>query len=450
MKAVEADRASADLLRDTSIPAPRLNTRLLQAKAVPGLVFGVSVSGIALGTFGLGPNTLHTPSVLLLALLCLGLLSLSLHARRLSGQWEWKLLILAGVSLASAAFAFLLPEYMYGLQFNAIAHRSLFSAVLLLVVAVPAACSSLYYLLGATPRAEDLSRYPLILLPVVLVLVAYALVIVRLVGDGLPELDWTVITTAFHSEGAQQAGMKNHILGTLLLVGLTSLIALPVGMGAGVFVSEYSRGWPSTVVRLSATALRAISLLILALTAVTLVRYSSGTFLSDVFSGYWHDANGHKHVTNGSFVTAAIVLSLLVIPVIARATEEGCRSLPSELREGSFALGASEGHTLTRVVLPWAFPNIVTALLLGAAEAAGSVAVLLFMAGTGEHGVSPLSEVTSLAFLVFDAQQGARPVQVYEGPYQYSAALLVLLMTFGLSAAALVLKWRFTRRYRGT
>jgi phosphate transport system permease protein len=99
---------------------------------------------------------------------------------------------------------------------------------------------------------------------------------------------------------------------------------------------------------------------------------------------------------NGSYFTAAIILSLLVIPVIFRSTEEGIRSLPPEIRDGSMALGAPEGYTLTRIILPWSLPNILTGLLIGCAEVAGSVAVIMFIAGTGENGVSPLGEVTPL------------------------------------------------------
>jgi ABC-type phosphate transport system permease subunit len=243
--------------------------------------------------------------------------------------------------------------------------------------------------------------------------------------------------------------MRNHILGTLLLIGLTAGIALPIGVGSRVFLSEYARGWLATMIRMSTALLRAISLLILGLTAVSLIRYTGGMPLSGVLTGTYRDANGVQHTAGGSFVLAAIVLSLLIIPVVSRATEEGCSSLPGDLREGSLSLGASEGHTLTRVVLPWALPNIVTGLVLGCAEAAGSVAILLFIAGAGDRGVGPLSQVTSLSFLIFEVRYGPKPFRDLIGPYQFSAALLLLVITLGLTVAALVLKRRFASRYRG-
>ena len=116
------------------------------------------------------------------------------------------------------------------------------------------------------------------------------------------------------------------------------------------------------------------------MTAFSLASATTGTWLSPFIHGTYFDGYLQETSPGGSFFTASLILSLLVIPVIARATEEGCRSLPLDLREGSLALGASEETTLWRVVLPWSLPNIVTAVLLGSAEAAGSVAVLMFIA----------------------------------------------------------------------
>ena len=417
-------------------------------KAVPALTFGLSAMGIVVGSLSLFINSLEAYPVPLLVILCPFLLALFLHARRLHGESERKLLILSGISLVSAIILWAIPEYLYGFHINGIVHRSLISAILLFMVAIPTSCSSLYYLLGATPRTRDISRYPIILPPVFLALACYAILIFYLIVEGAPSLDWGVISTPYQGHPLYQAGMRNHILGTLILMALTSLISLPIGVGAGVFVTEYG-GRFSGVVRFSTTALRAISVFILGITAFSLVTYSSGTSLSDIFAGYYYDVNGFKHVAHGSFITAAIFLSLLVIPLIARATEEGLRSLPPELREGSLALGTSEGHTLIHVLLPWSLPNIVTGLLLGCAEAAGSVAIILFLARTGEYGIGPLGEVTSLSYFIFDCRYGIKMFRDLVSPYQYSAVLLLLTITMGLSIVALLLKRRFAKRYRG-
>lgn len=426
---------------------------ILKEKTVPALTLALSALGILLGCLSLLLNTLEAFPIPLLGLLSFSLLCLLLQAYRLNKLWERRLMILCSFSIISAILLRALPEFLFGFEINAIIHRSLISAFLLLAIAVPSACFSLYHLLGATPKAHDLSRYPLIILPVFLILAVYGLLIHFIIERGAPNLNWEIISVPWigwdriAEEYVDQPGMRNHILGTLLLIALTSLIALPIGVAAGVLMSNDEK--LAAVVRFSTTSLRAISVLVLGVTALSLVGYSEGTFLEGIFHGYYYDVHGLRRLTDGSFLTAAIFLSLLVIPVIARATEQGIRSLPSNLREGSLALGASEGYTLKRIILPWALPNTVTGFLLGCAEAAGSVAVIMFMAGRGEFGVSPLSEVTSLAYFIFDVPHCPGTFGDLMRPYQFSAALLLLVITTGLGIAGLILKQRFAQRYRG-
>jgi phosphate transport system permease protein len=203
-------------------------------------------------------------------------------------------------------------------------------------------------------------------------------------------------------------------------------------------------------VRFATTSLRAISLLILAFFAISLANLGKNTFLAPLFSGTYTKLGEELLSEGGSFLLAGLVISLVIIPVIARATEEGCRSTPTELREGSLALGATEDLTLRRIILPWALPNIVTAWLLGCAETAGAVAVLLYIAGTGEFGVGLNRQVTSLAYYIFnsyfftDLARGG-----LMRPYVYMAAMLLMMITLGLGVAALLSKRWFVRRYRG-
>jgi ABC-type phosphate transport system permease subunit len=328
--------------------------------------------------------------------------------------------------------------------------------------------ASIFYLLGAKPRAEDVARYPLILLPVILAVGLYLLLIQQMVVRGAFNFDLNILRAPFYYHSTpvktfiagdwpkwtavikQQAGMLNHVLGTFLLIALTIGISFPVSAGAGIFLSEYGDGRLAGVARFAINSLRAISVLILGLTAYSLSEYSTGTFLAPILHGTFFNGWEEQVVFHGgSYLTASLAMSLLVIPVITRATEEGCRSLPPELREGSLALGASEETTLRRVVVPWALPNIVTAILLGSVETAGSVAVLLFIAGRGDYGVGPFRQVTSLAFLVFDAQFGDLVFSGMMKYYQFMAALLLLALTLTLGLVALGTKRWLVKRFRG-
>ncbi len=238
-----------------------------------------------------------------------------------------------------------------------------------------------------------------------------AAVMGALLVRGLPELSRSVILGDFTPPSAStrlQAGFANHLLGTGLLIVLTAAFSLPIGVGTGVFLNEYAPLRLASVVRFCTTALRGISVLLLGLTAVSLIQATQDTSLGSLLVGTFEDDSGNPTLQGGSFVLAASIISLLVIPVIARATEEGCRSVPSGLREGSAALGAAEGVTLWRIVLPWALPNIVTSLLLGAAEASGSLATLLFIGSSGVQGVGLLKPVTSLSYALFDTHTARR------------------------------------------
>ena len=430
----------------------------------------ISAFALVMGCLSLSLNSLEAYPTVLLFLLSLSFFSLFILVRQTTKNNNWVMLFFCILAAIFAVLHMALPEYLYGFNLNAIIHRSFISALLLIAIATPAICYSLFYFFGATPKALDISRYPLLILPALLILIVYTLLLAQVVTKGVSSFSWKILITAFKSHNwvetvwkdgwpvrishtLLQAGMLNHILGTLLLMLMTAIIALIVGVGVGVYISEYSKGWFASTIRFSSQVLRAISIFILAITAYNLVRYARGTFLSSIICGFYYDEIGTKHIASGSYLTAAIFLALLVIPIIANATEEGIRSLPKEISEGSFSLGASREYTLSHILLPWSMPNIITGLILGCAEAAGSLTVILFLAGTGEYGVSPWNGVTSLTYFIFNGQFGRTlgNAQFYDlnYKYQYMAAVILLVITFGLTIGALTLKNKVARRFKG-
>jgi len=435
-------------------------------KVIAILAMVVTGSGIVLGCLSLSLNSLDFYSKPLLIIIGISLLALFAYVHY-GRTKEWKLLVFSLMAIISAYVLNMLPNYLYGFHINAIIHRSFISAILLLAVSIPSFCYSMYYCLGAVPRAQDLSRYPLILLPIVLMLIAYGILVFRLFALGIPNINWHMLTTPYEWQTWQtivwqngwptwvpqqlhQSGISNFILGTLLLMLMTIIISLPIGIGVGIYITEYSSGFLANVIKTSCTVLRSISVFILGLTAITIVRYSQNTFMSRIFAGYFYDASGNIHQANGSFFTAALIVSLLVIPIIARATEEGIRSSPREMAEGSYALGASKWHTIANVLIPWSLPNVTTGLLLGCAEATGSLATIWFISGTGQYGIGPFNQVTSLSYFIFYAR-GDIDMNFHkvEGIYQYSAAVIMILITVILSLAVVVLKKRLNKRLKG-
>jgi phosphate transport system permease protein len=430
---------------------------------------GISIVTLIVGVLSLSLNSLEAYPTALLFFQSLTFLCLFFYGRKLTGEKNWIILVFSILAFIFAFVHMILPQYWYGFNFNAIVHRSFISAILLISVALPGTIYSIYFLFGAKPTAYDISRYPLLILPVALILILYGLLIYHVIVQGVPQLNWKILTTPFEFQqwkqmvwengwpvwiphSIAQAGMRNHILGTFLLIGMTSVISLPIGIGVGVYVSEFSKGWFANVIKFSTQMLRAISVFIIAITAYNLVMHSSGSFFSDFINGYFYDPNGAKHIANGSFMIASIFLSFLVIPIIARATEEGIRSLPLDIKEGSTSLGASPEHTLFHIQIPWSLPNIITGLILGCAETAGGLSIIMFMAGTGEHGLNPLNGVTSLAYLIFDIHYGSAfgdQIPNLVGSYQYAAAFLLLMMTMGFTIIALIMKRKLAQRYKG-
>jgi ABC-type phosphate transport system permease subunit len=434
-----------------SVQAVRRPERLVFALPLARAAFGAAVLGAAL--FINAADALTAPA---LGLLGASLVVALVYARRRVGTLDRAALLLAGLCLGAMVLLLLLPQWIYGGNVNGIVHRSVISAPLLLVMATATGAHAIRALQGASPSGQDLALYPVFALPIVLALVAYAIILGRVVFSGVGGLSLDLLTTAWRQDQdasgfTYQLGFLNNILGTFLLIAMTLLFAILPGVGAGVFMSEYP-GRVARLISFCTTMLRAVAMFIIGATAFGLVRSAGGldpaSFLSQLIRGSYADATGVRP-ENGSFLTAALFLALLVMPVIAKLTEQGLRSVPREIREGTVALGATEGYGLRRILLPWAAPNILTALLIAGAEAAGSLAIVMFLAGPGQNGVGPLTGVTTLDYAVFATRYGPRTYFDTMKQYQSTAALLLLVLTLGLTVAAMLLQRRFAQRYRG-
>ena len=422
-----------------------------------GLPLTASVVGLVVGGAALLANVVDAGAVPSAGAVVTSLVAALAVRFGRAGSLDRRGVALVALWLAAGVMLLALPEYLYGGNLNGIIHRSAFSGPLLLILSVLTASYALRSMLGASPTGRDLALYPVLALPVVLALVGYAFVLGRVVISGIGGFQLDLLTTAWKQiQGdagfTYQLGFLNNILGTFLLIAMTLLIAFLPGVGAGVFMNEYP-GRVARVIDFCTTMLRAVSMFIIGAAAFGVVHLFSGqdagTFLSDLFRGSYQAETGST-AERGSFLTASIFLALLVIPLIAKLTEEGLRSVPNDLREASVALGATDGHGLRRILLPWAAPNILTGILLAGAEAAGSLAVIMFLAGMGEHGVGPLNGTTSLDYAVFATKYGTRVYKDTMHGYQSTAALLLLVLTLGLTVLAMLLQRRFAKRYRGS
>ncbi len=262
-------------------------------------------------------------------------------------------------------------------------------------------------------RAVDVGMTLLAGAAVALALVPLVSVLWLVVSKGAAGLSLTFFTHLPTPVGEPGGGVGNAVVGTLYMVGLACLLGLPVGIGAGVFLAERGDGRLGQAVRFTADVLAGVPSIVIGIVAYGLVVVPMKRF---------------------SALAGAFALALLMIPTLARASEELVRLVPAALREASLALGVPEWKTSLRVVLRTALGGIVTATLLAVARAAGETAPLLFTALNNQYwNLRPDQPTASLTVQIFNYA-----ISPYEDWHQkaWTAALVLLLVVGALNLLA--------------
>ena len=272
-----------------------------------------------------------------------------------------------------------------------------------------------------------------------IILTILALVIAYLVKIGASSLSldfFTELPTGRHDD---PGGMRHAIAGTAVLVGLASLVGIPVGMLAGVYLAEYDAGsLLAAPVRFIADVLAGVPSIVVGVLGYELlvVPFSTGEVLGVPvpfihrlgISGY----NGYA---------GALALAFIMIPIVTRTTEEMLRLVPNSYREASIALGASKAGTIMKVVIPSATGSIVTGVMLAIARVAGETAPLLFTAlGSRLLTWNPSQPFPSLTVQIYTYATGPYPEQKR---LAWAGILVLIFLIFLLNLAI-----RFTTRTR--
>jgi phosphate transport system permease protein len=194
---------------------------------------------------------------------------------------------------------------------------------------------------------------------VLIALVPLALVLFYVVSQGITSLSWGFFVEMPKPVGETGGGMANAIAGTLIVVALGGLFAIPVGILSGIYASEYKGTRMASVVRFAADTLNGVPSIVI------------GVFVYGI---------AVLPFRQFSAIAGAVALGIMMIPLIMRTTEELLLLVPGSLKEGALALGATRGRAVFTVVLPAALPGIMTGILLALARIAGETAPLLFTA----------------------------------------------------------------------
>lgn len=237
----------------------------------------------------------------------------------------------------------------------------------------------------------------------VVAVAALVAVIVYVLGRGVDKLSWQLLFGEYRGD---EVSILPAFLGTLELVGISVLIAVPIGIFSAVFLVEYmnNKGKLVKVIRVATETLAGIPSIV----------YGLFGYLVFVVSFGW----GYSLLGGG------ITLAIMILPVIVRSTEESLLAVPDGYREGAYALGTSKVRTIFRVVLPSAASGIVTAIILAVGRVVSESAVLILTIGMVVNNVpaSPMSSGTSLALDIY-----------YFGSHGYpdeAAATAVVLLIF--------------------
>jgi phosphate transport system permease protein len=239
---------------------------------------------------------------------------------------------------------------------------------------------------------------------VLVLILGYALV------RGASALNLDFLTQAAKPVGEVGGGMRNEILGTLILVALGSLFALPIGLLAGIFLAEFASPRMAASVRFAADILAGVPSIVVGVFAYAIVV---------------------RPMLSYSAFAAGIALAIIMIPIVARTAEESLRLVPNSMREAALALGITRWRAVLSVIVPGALTGIITGIMLAVARIAGETAPLLFTALGSFWGFRGLFRPI-----------GALPLQIYNyalSPYQdwqqqaWAGAFLLILLVLGIS-----------------
>jgi len=259
---------------------------------------------------------------------------------------------------------------------------------------------------------------------VIVALVPLAFILFFVVSQGMQALNVAFFTHMPTPVGEAGGGMANAIVGTLMLTSLAAVMAVPIGVVSGTYMSEYAGSRFAALVRFAADTLNGVPSIVIGLFAYTVAVVPFKQF---------------------SALAGGFALGTMMIPIIARTTEELLLLVPGSMREGALALGATRARAVFSVVVPAALPGILTGIILALARIAGETAPLLFTAFNNRYFSTSLTQpISTLTVQVFTYATG---------PYQdwhrqaWAGALVLVTIVLVCSLVARVATRRLERMH---
>jgi phosphate transport system permease protein len=259
--------------------------------------------------------------------------------------------------------------------------------------------------------------------------------------NGVGRLDWDFFTN-FPSRRPGQAGILSAWVGSMLVMVVTALVAVPLGVASGVYLEEYARkNWLTDVIEINITNLAGVPSIVYGLLALGLFVYQFGL--------------------GQSILAAGLTLALLILPVVIVATREAIRSIPQAIREGSYACGATQWQTVRYHILPYSSAGILTGIIIGMARAIGETAPIITIGALTFIAFLPPAPLQATPpFISFEwlfSPFTVMPIQMFnwtsrpEAAFQVNAAaagFVLVVMTLAMNGAAIWLRYRLRRNIK--
>ena len=293
----------------------------------------------------------------------------------------------------------------------------------------------------AAHKRWDLVFAMLGLLALMVGVLTFAALFGQMALEGAPRLSWDFFTH-FPSHKPDQAGILSAWVGSTLVMIVTAATAVPLGVGAGVYLEEYApRNWMTDLIEINVTNLAGVPSIVYGLLALGLFVYQFGF--------------------GQSILTAGLTLGLLILPVVIVATREAIRAIPAAIREGAYALGASKWQTTSDHILPYSMAGILTGVIIGMARAIGETAPVITIGALTFIAFLPAAPFTGDPPAgLFDwilSPFTVMPIQMFnwtsrpEAAFQHNAAaagLVLVVMTLSMNALAIYIRYRLRKNIK--
>ena len=282
---------------------------------------------------------------------------------------------------------------------------------------------------GRVRRRKRVNRLmeALATLAAVVALGTLGLLVGSVLAKGLPALNLDLFTKNPVVFGESGGGLENAFVGSAILVGLATAIALPFGVLVAIYLNEFARAGLARLIRLALDVLNGVPSVVVGLFIFGLLVVGHGQ------SGY----------------AGSIALAVIMLPIIARSAQEVLSVVPRSLREASLALGVSRWRTVIGIVLPSSLSGILTATSLAVARAAGETAPLIFTSSIAGNALNtdPGKALASVPFAIFEYSEAPEP---YKHSQAWAAAFVLIAFVLLASLTARLLLARSRRRLEGT